>query len=90
MAGEYDDYKRAVEAERREDWKRWPFRQPPLKVRLFRAIPFALSILLLIAVVMGFFSVYGSGGGLVLLCGLLFVFVLIPFLCWLVKKHTGI
>ena len=90
MAGEYDDYKLAVEEGKRKDWQRWPWRRPPLKTRLFRAIPYVLSVVLLIAVAIGFIVAFGVKSALMLLGGLLLVFALVPFLCWLAKKRTGI
>lgn len=87
MAGEYDDYKRAVENQKREDWRRWPWRRPPLKVRLLRSLPYVFSIALFIFTIVWFFACFGVSAGLFLLIGLIFVFVLIPLLCWLLKKY---
>lgn len=93
MAGEYEDYKRNGDEDRRDEARKYGFWYRP-KIPLWKTIlkaSYWLSTPALgLAAIIGFSVVGGAAAGLMMLGGLLLVFVVIPFLCWLIKRHIGL
>ena len=93
MAGEYDDYKRNEDEIRRDKARRngmWYRPTVPLWKKILKAAYWLSTPAFILATVVWFFVTSGIEAGFVALGGFLLVFVVIPLLCWLVQKWTGL
>ena len=75
-----EDYKSMRDAERHEDWERYGEYGPPRYVQILRFIPWVLSGLLVVGVIIYFFVEYGFRTGLFAFSAFGAVFYSIPVL----------
>lgn len=75
-----EDYKSMRDAERHEDWERYGEYGPPHYVQILRFIPWVLSGLLVVGVIIYFLVEYGFFAGLFIFSALGTVFYSIPVL----------